>query len=241
LFQFTSILGATNRCNGQLLFGFTEKDIQAHYIYSPRELTRWVRGIYEAIKPLESLDVEGLLRVWTHEALRLFQDRLVTEEEKLWTDKTIDETAISHFPTIKTDEALSCPILFSNRTSKYYIPVEREVLREYIKARLKVFHEEELDVQLVLFNDVLDHVLRIDRVFRQIQGHLLLIGVSGSGKVCLITFLHVRKLTKNSPDNSVPICRMMNGLSIFQIKVSNKYTGDDFDDNLQTVLPSRRM
>jgi dynein heavy chain 1, cytosolic len=38
-------------------------------------------------------------------------------------------------------------------------------------------------VPLVLFNDVLDHVLRIDRVFRQVQGHLLLIGVSGSGKV----------------------------------------------------------
>ncbi|KAF9455575.1 dynein heavy chain and region D6 of dynein motor-domain-containing protein [Collybia nuda] len=28
----------------------------------------------------------------------------------------------------------------------------------------------------------------------------------------------------------------MNGLSIFQIKVSNKYTGEDFDDDLRTVL-----
>ena len=28
----------------------------------------------------------------------------------------------------------------------------------------------------------------------------------------------------------------MNGLSIFQIKVSNKYTGDDFDEDLRTVL-----
>ncbi len=160
-------------------------DTQAHYIYSPRELTRWVRGIYEAIKPLEVLSVEGLVKVWAHEGLRLFQDRLVSEEEKTWTDETIDATAMAHFPTINRDEALARPILFSNWTSKNYIPVDREILREYIKARLKVFHEEELDVQLVLFNDVLDHVLRIDRVFRQIQGHLLLIGVSGSGKVRL--------------------------------------------------------
>ncbi|KAJ1950562.1 dynein heavy chain, partial [Dispira parvispora] len=36
-------------------------DIQAHYIYSPRELTRWMRGIYEAIKPLDALTVEGLI------------------------------------------------------------------------------------------------------------------------------------------------------------------------------------
>lgn len=159
-------------------------DIQAHYVYSPRELTRWVRGIYEAIRPLEILSVEGLVRVWAHEALRLFQDRLVTEEEKNWTDENIDAVAMQHFPTINKDEALNRPILFSNWTSKNYIPVDREVLREYTKARLRVFYEEELDVPLVLFNDVLDHVLRIDRVFRQVQGHLLLIGVSGSGKVC---------------------------------------------------------
>ena len=151
-------------------------DIQAHYVYSPRELTRWVRGIYEAIRPLEILSVEGLVRVWAHEALRLFQDRLVTEEEKQWTDEHIDEAAMLHFPTINRDEALARPILFSNWTSKNYIPVDREVLREYTKACLKVFYEA-LDVPLALFNNVLDHVLRIDRVFRQIQGHLLLIGV----------------------------------------------------------------
>ncbi|KAI0063221.1 dynein heavy chain protein 1 [Artomyces pyxidatus] len=194
-------------------------DVQAHYVYSPRELTRWVRGIYEAIRPLEILAVEGLVRVWAHEALRLFQDRLVAEDERQWTDDNIDGTALEHFPTINKDEALARPILFSNWTSKNYIPVDREVLREYTKARLRVFYEEELDVPLVLFNDVLDHVLRIDRVFRQIQGHLLLIGVSGSGKTTLSRFV-----------------AWMNGLSIFQIKVSNKYTGDDFDEDLRTVL-----
>ncbi|KAG9099539.1 hypothetical protein FS749_001026 [Ceratobasidium sp. UAMH 11750] len=194
-------------------------DAQAHYVYSPRELTRWVRGIYEAIRPLEMLSAEGLVRVWAHEALRLFQDRLVTEEERTWTDENIDACALQHFPTLNKEEALSRPILFSNWTSRFYVPVDREQLREYTKARLRVFHEEELDVQLVLFNDVLDHVLRIDRVFRQVQGHLLLIGVSGSGKTTLSRFV-----------------AWMNGLSVFQIKVSNKYTGDDFDDDLRTVL-----
>ncbi|WVQ93134.1 hypothetical protein IAU59_000198 [Kwoniella sp. CBS 9459] len=194
-------------------------DIQAHYIYSPRELTRWSRGIYEAIKPLETLSLEGLVRVWAHEALRLFQDRLVAEDEKAWTDEEIDSTVARHFPSADMSQALARPILFSNWTSRNYIPVNREQLREYTKARLRVFHEEELDVQLVLFNDVLDHVLRIDRVFRQIQGHLLLIGVSGGGKTTLSRFV-----------------AWMNGLSIYQIKVSNKYTGADFDEDLRTVL-----
>lgn len=161
-------------------------DIQAHYIYSPRELTRWMRGIYEALKPLESLSLEGLVRLWAHEALRLFQDRLVHEDERRWTDELIDSVARKHFPTVSEQEALSRPILFSNWTSRNYVAVEREELRDFVKARLRVFYEEELDVPLVLFNDVLEHVLRIDRVFRQVQGHLLLIGVSGSGKVSIL-------------------------------------------------------
>ena len=88
-----------------------------------------------------------------------------------------------------------------------------------MKARLKVFYEEELDVQLVLFNSVLDHVLRIDRIFRQPQGHLLLIGTSGSGKTTLSRFV-----------------AWMNGLSVFQVKVHRKYTGECFDEDLRNVL-----
>ena len=67
----------------------------------------------------------------------------------------------------------------------------------------QVFYEEELDVPLVLFNEVLDNVLRIDRIFRQPQGHLLLIGVSGSGKTTLSRFV-----------------AWMNGLKVFQVKVT---------------------
>ncbi|KAL9698904.1 hypothetical protein quinque_002345 [Culex quinquefasciatus] len=62
-------------------------------------------------------------------------------------------------------------------------------LRDYVKARLKVFYEEELDVPLVLFNEVLEHVQRIDFIFRQPQGHLLLIGVPGAGNTMRSRFV----------------------------------------------------
>ncbi|KAI8450886.1 hypothetical protein BY996DRAFT_6410767 [Phakopsora pachyrhizi] len=80
---------------------------------------------------------------------------------------------------------------------------DREELREHSDARLRVFYVEELNVPLVLFNDVLDHVLGA-------QGHLLLIGVSSSGK--------------------------MNGTNVFQTKIHSKYTADDFDGDLRTIL-----
>jgi dynein heavy chain 1 len=84
---------------------FTPK-IQPHYVYSPRELTRWVRGVYEAIKPLETLSIEGLVRIWAHEALRLFQDRLVAEDERAWTADAVRRIALEHFPTIDQEETL---------------------------------------------------------------------------------------------------------------------------------------
>lgn len=197
---------------------FTSK-IQPHYVYSPRELTRWVRGLYEAIRPLESLSIEGLVRIWAHEALRLFQDRLVAEDERKWTDDAVRRIAFEHFPNINDETALRGPILYSNWLSKNYVPVEREQLRDFVKARLKTFCEEEVDTPIILFNDVLEHVLRIDRVFRQPQGHLILIGVSGSGKTTLSRFV-----------------AWMNGLKVFQIKVHGKYSASDFDDDLRDVL-----
>ena len=193
--------------------------IQPHYVYSPRELTRWVRGIYEAIKPLETLSLEGLVRIWAHEALRLFQDRLVSEDERQWTAVLVHETVEKHFPIVDLESALRGPILFSNWLSKNYVTVEQEQLREFVKARLKTFCEEEMDVPLVLFNDVLEHALRIDRVFRQPQGHLILIGTSGSGKTTLSKFV-----------------AWMNGLTIFQIKVHGRYSAEDFDEDLRSVL-----
>lgn len=68
-------------------------DQQPHYVYSPREMTRWVRessfspfriqfffnsqvrGINEAIRNIQSITGEELVRLWAHEALRLFHDR----------------------------------------------------------------------------------------------------------------------------------------------------------------------
>lgn len=132
-----------------------------------------------------------------HEALRLFQDRLVHEFEREWLAESLDATALSHFPSLSQVD-LERPLLFSSWLTKHYEPVDREALRGFVQARLrvresggillidcKVFNEEELDTRLVLFDDVLEHVLRIDRVFQQPQGHCLLIGISGGGKTTL--------------------------------------------------------
>ena len=193
-------------------------DNQPHYIYSPRELTRWKHAINEALEPLKSISLEDLVRLWAHEAMRLFEDRIVKEEEKEWCERLVDRIALECFPNVNL-ACLDRPILFTNYLSKQYVSEDREKLREYVVARLKTFNEEELSVPIVVFDSVLDHVLRIDRVLRQPLGHLLLVGASGVGKTTLSRFVS-----------------WMNNLHVFQIKAGRKYSLQDFDNDLREVM-----
>ena len=192
-------------------------DMQAHYIYSPRELTRWKYAINEALPGVNVL--EDLVRLWAHEALRLFEDRLVTDEEKEWCQVAVDKIAKENFPAVQLKTVLQRPILFSTYLTKTYKSVELEELRQYVIAKLRTFNEEEYSIQLVVFDSVLDHIVRIDRVLRQPIGHVLLVGASGVGKTTLSRFV-----------------AWMNGLSVFQIKAGRNYTLADFDANLREVM-----
>lgn len=77
----------------------------------------------------------------------------------------VDSISEKHFTNFK-NTALDRPILFSNYLNRLYVSVDREELRKYIIGKLRVFNEEELNVPLVVFDDVLDHILRIDRVLK---------------------------------------------------------------------------
>ena len=191
-------------------------DIQPHYIYSPRELTRWKHALNESIESMDNLD--DLVRLWAHEALRLFQDRLVLDDEKQWCDQLVDKIGGQFFAT-STPNALARPILFTNLINKLYVSCDKDELIKNIEGKLKIFYEEELDVPLVIFDSVLEHILRIDRVLKQPIGHLLLVGQSGVGKTTLSRFV-----------------AWMNNLTVFQIKAGRNYGVADFDADLRSIM-----
>lgn len=182
--------------------------------------SRWVRGMYEAVVHMDQgLTREEFVRIFAHEAMRLFYDRLVGEEDRDWCSNKIDEVARKHFAGVDFDVALARPLFYSKWLSREIKHVERDELRSFLSARLKIFYEEELDVPLVVFDEVLEHILRIDRVLRQPMGHLLLVGDSGAGKTVLSKFVS-----------------WMNGLNIFQIKAHSRYSIEDFNEDLRTLM-----
>jgi dynein heavy chain 1 len=223
---FPNLKGETDPMTEAMVEVYTENQkrftpaMQPQYFYSPRELSRWVRGIYEAIVNMDQgVTREELTRIWAHEGLRLFCDRLVSDEDKRWCHNKIDEVAQKWFAGVDFDVALKRPLFYTSWLSKETRQVGREELKEFLSARLRVFYEEELDVPLVIFDEVLEHILRIDRVLRQPMGHLLLCGDSGAGKTVLSKFVS-----------------WMNGLNIFQIKAHSRYGMDDFSEDLRTVM-----
>ncbi|SBS80798.1 dynein heavy chain, putative [Plasmodium ovale] len=193
-------------------------DMQPHYIYSPRELTRWKLALYETLENCEILEKRELVRLCICEGLRIFQDRLIHKKEKEQTDKIINNILKYCFPDI-TDDYLERPILFSCYIQNKYAEIDKNHLKELILGKLKIFNEEEINVQLVLFDDVLDHITRIDRVLRLPLGHLLLVGASGAGKTILSRFVS-----------------WINGLSIFQIRAGRNYCTESFEADLRCVM-----
>lgn len=189
------------------------------YVYSPRELTRWSRGLFEAIKSIEYRDLSQFLRLWYNEGLRLFYDRLSMEEDKFWTLDLFRKVCDLHFPNVDSSSCFQAPVFFSDWLNSKYQSVNSHELKRFTKERLRVYSEEEIETDLVLHDEMLDHVLRIDRVMKQPQGHAILVGPSSSGRMTLTRFV-----------------AWMNGIKVVQLSVKTGYTIDDFDDFLRHLL-----
>ena len=48
-----------------------------------------MRALYEAMNPLDAMTLDELVRLWANEALRLFHDRLVTQQERDWCQEKV--------------------------------------------------------------------------------------------------------------------------------------------------------
>ena len=76
-------------------------------------------------------------------------------------------------------------------------------------------------MNLVLFDDAVEHVLRIGRCLKQPRGHIMLIGVGGSGKQSLLK-----------------LCSYMRSMEFRQIEITKGYNIDNFLEFMKELMKS---
>lgn len=135
-----------------------------------------------------------MARLWINESLRVFYDRLINNEDRKWFTHLIQELMLRNFRMqIDPEEVFHKDKIMFGDLLKLDAPVK---LYEEIKDKAKLLKVlgsmlDEYNVgnsnkmNLVFFDDAVEHILRIVRVLRQPRGNIMLIGVGGSGKQSL--------------------------------------------------------
>jgi dynein heavy chain len=83
---------------------------------------------------------------------------------------------------------------------------------------LEEYNDKYKAMNLVLFDDALEHLTRIHRVIRMSQGHALLVGVGGSGRQSLAR-----------------LAAFTAGCEVFEITLSRGYGEEDFREDLKQL------
>ena len=137
---------------------------------------------------------DGLTELWVHETMRVFHDRLINEEDRLWVKKQIYQQVSENFKLRGEYEDYfnsENTIMFGDFI-KFGLPLEdrkydkiasfdilEKTMYKYIEAYNIDYPEQKMD--LVLFKEALGHLTRICRILRQDRGNGLLVGVGGCG------------------------------------------------------------
>lgn len=177
---------------------------KCHYLFNLRDFSRVVQGVLLSV-PEGTEDIDTMRRLWAHEILRVYGDRLVDDKDRLWLFDTIcrviedrmDVKADELFGRLKeakkdlteTDlrKLLYCDFTNPKADNKLYLEVDDlEQLRYTVEAYLVEFNNmSKKPMNLVLFRFAIEHLSRVCRIIKPPRSHALLIGVGGSGRQSL--------------------------------------------------------
>ncbi|PFH33986.1 dynein heavy chain family protein [Besnoitia besnoiti] len=213
----------------------TRTPAKFHYVFNLRDLSRIYQGLWQA-KPSAVAEGRALVRLWRHECLRVFQDRLIDAQERAYVDEQLLGSILkARFPE-ELEHAARNPILFGDFRDALNLlqlsdsPATEErtyedlsdfaVLRKLLEALLENFNaEHSLNLQNVMFEDAISHIVKVHRILRMNRGHALLIGTGGSGK---------RSLTQ--------LATYIAGYKLFQLTPTRNYGEAELREDLRALL-----
>ena len=168
---------------------FLPTPAKSHYVYNMRDVSKVFQGLYQADKNFYE-GKEHIIKLWAHEVLRVFADRLNSLADRDQFKGFLNEQMESQFQMNYAEHATtngedSIFVDFLNENMKIYEAVaDFAKLREYLNEKLVEYNQmpKVSKMDLVLFKDAITHVAKIYRVLNLKRGHAFLVGVGGSGR-----------------------------------------------------------
>jgi len=186
------VIKATLSLHSEVERNFRKTAANFHYEFNVRHLTNVFQGLLtakqEAIK-----EPDNFIKLWVHEAERIYGDRLVNSAHLVQFRQMTAELlskSFSKFNLKKYFGATPEPLIFANFVAslddKLYDQFPNSTsLTNRLQEALREYNDTNAVMDLVLFEDAMKHVCKISRIISAESGHALLVGVGGSGKQSL--------------------------------------------------------
>ncbi|KAM8930418.1 dynein axonemal heavy chain 12 [Pelodytes ibericus] len=213
---------------------------KSHYTFNLRDFSRVIQGCLLVKK--ESVENKRVMvRLFVHEVLRVFYDRLVDDADRSWLFKLLKDVVKDHFKESfdsvfehlkEGNDPLSEEhirnLLFGDYMNpdlegdeRMYVEIpSMQQFNDVVERCLDEYNQtHKTRMNLVIFRYVLEHLSRICRILKQSGGNALLVGVGGSGR---------QSLTR--------LATAMAKMNIFQPEISKSYGMNEWREDLKSLL-----
>ncbi|KAM4656706.1 dynein axonemal heavy chain 3 [Amazona ochrocephala] len=210
---------------------------KSHYVFNLRDFSRVIKGVL--LCPHTHLqDGDKLIRLWIHEVYRVFYDRLVDDEDRKVFFQMVQETTTNSFkqdfnkvlshlsPTENVSDDNIRSLFFGDYSDldtdvKVYDEItDLKQLTAVMEHYLEEYNNiSKAPMSLVMFKFAIEHISRICRVLKQDNGHLLLVGIGGSGR-----------------QSATKLATFMNSFELFQIEITKSYGVSEWKDDVKQVM-----
>ncbi|XP_043498185.1 dynein axonemal heavy chain 7-like isoform X3 [Polistes fuscatus] len=213
---------------------------KCHYLFNLRDFSRVIQGILLSV-PEAMSTLTSMKRLWVHEILRVFGDRLVDDSDMNWLIEQLHLTLNKHMEismeelfedflqagsTDKITEyelrqLLYCDFADTKVDVRLYKEVaDLEQLREIVENFLTEYNTmSKKPMKLVLFRFAIEHLSKISRIIKQPRSHALLVGVGGSGRESLT------RLASHISDYDV-----------LQVEISKQYGVNEWHEDIKAIM-----
>ncbi|KAM9845080.1 LOW QUALITY PROTEIN: dynein axonemal heavy chain 11-like [Aulostomus maculatus] len=214
---------------------FLPTAIRFHYIFNLRDLSNIFQGILFALPECIRYPMD-LVHLWLHESSRVYSDKLMEEKDVELFNKILLDTGKRYFEGIDESIFIHQPLVYCHFAvgvgePRYHQASDWEKLQKTLADALEHYNELHAVMNLVLFEEAIQHVCRISRILEAPYGNALLVGVGGSGKqsLCrLAAFLSMLEVFQITLRKGYGINDLKSDIAALYIKVGVKNIGTVF-------------